>query len=137
MTRYLIFLFVLILVAVVPLSGHKANVRIGSKKFTESVILGELISQLWAAAGATPLHYQELGGTRVAFNALVDGQIDAYPEYTGTIEQEILAVDASRQEKLSLQEISRRLAAKGVGMSIRWDSTTPTPWQRHVKRQLD
>ncbi len=101
----------------VPLSGHKANVRIGSKKFTESVILGELISQLWAAAGATPLHYQELGGTRVAFNALVDGQIDAYPEYTGTIEQEILAVDASRQEKLSLQEISRRLAAKGVGMS--------------------
>ena len=43
------------------------------------------------AVGYVADHRQELGGTRVLFNALVRGDIDVYGEYTGTIIQEILA----------------------------------------------
>ncbi len=67
------------------------EVRIGSKKFTESVIIGEMLSHLVGEAGAQPIHRRELGGTRVLFNALQAGDLDVYPEYTGTITQEILA----------------------------------------------
>ncbi len=66
-------------------------ITVGSKKFTESVILGEQITQLASDAGANVTHRRELGGTRVLWGALLNGEIDAYPEYTGTISQEILA----------------------------------------------
>jgi osmoprotectant transport system permease protein len=60
-------------------------VIVGSKAFTESVILGEIAARL---TGAT--HTREMGGTRVLWEALLNGQIDAYPEYTGTLAEELL-----------------------------------------------
>ena len=66
-------------------------VKVGSKKFTESVILGELLKHVIESTGRTAVHRAELGGTRILFNALRSGDLDAYPEYTGTISQEILA----------------------------------------------
>ncbi|MFL5274779.1 MAG: glycine betaine ABC transporter substrate-binding protein, partial [Anaeromyxobacteraceae bacterium] len=65
--------------------------RVGSKKYTESVILGELVAQLAAGAGAGARveHRRELGGTRVLWDALLAGEIDVYPEYTGTISEEL------------------------------------------------
>ena len=65
-------------------------VRVGSKAFTESVILGELATQLGNNAGTPTIHRSQLGGTRVLWQALVAGQIDIYPEYTGTIIQELI-----------------------------------------------
>lgn len=65
-------------------------VRIGSKAFTESVILGELAAQLCNNAGVPAIHRAQLGGTRVLWEALLAGQIDIYPEYTGTIIQELI-----------------------------------------------
>lgn len=67
------------------------EIKVGSKKFTESVILGEIISQLAASEGAEIEYKKELGGTRILWNALLNGDIDIYPEYTGTITQEILS----------------------------------------------
>ncbi|MEQ9618307.1 MAG: glycine betaine ABC transporter substrate-binding protein [Deltaproteobacteria bacterium] len=67
------------------------KLKIGSKTFTESVILGELISQLARSEGASVEYRKELGGTRVLWNALLEGNIDVYPEYTGTITEEILS----------------------------------------------
>ncbi|MGP1273159.1 MAG: ABC transporter permease/substrate-binding protein [Phycisphaerales bacterium] len=67
------------------------EIRIGSKKFTESVILGEMITQLADQAGADATHRRDLGGSRILFNALRTGDLDAYPEYTGTIMRELLA----------------------------------------------
>ena len=61
----------------------------GSKVFTESVILGEVASQLTREAGHPAEHRRQLGGTRVMWSALVRGDIDCYPEYTGTIRTEI------------------------------------------------
>ena len=65
-------------------------VTVGSKQFTESVILGELAVQSLRAAGVQAVHQRELGGTRVLWEALRSGQIDLYPEYTGTISEELV-----------------------------------------------
>ena len=67
------------------------DVAVGSKKFTESVILGEILRQVIAAGNADIRHRRELGGTRVLWEALKKGDIDLYPEYTGTIAGELLA----------------------------------------------
>ena len=94
----------LLVVALVPFSCRPHEIKIGSKKFTESVILGEMLSERARSLNRPTRHYQELGGTRLVFNALVDGEIDAYPEYTGTIDQEIFAnesvKDASHRKEL-------------------------------------
>jgi osmoprotectant transport system permease protein len=74
-----------------PADTAPPEVKIGSKAFTESVILGEMLSLLARNAGASPVQLRELGGTRVLWNALLRGEIDIYPEYTGTISQEIFA----------------------------------------------
>jgi osmoprotectant transport system substrate-binding protein len=58
--------------------------RIGSKNFTEQVILGELYAQALEARGTKVDRTLNLGGTLIAHQALVAGKIDLYPEYTGT-----------------------------------------------------
>jgi osmoprotectant transport system permease protein len=70
---------------------------VGSKKFTESVLLGELLTRLLVDGGVPARHEAQLGGTRVLWDALLAGQVDVYPEYTGTLCQEILhsACDAA------------------------------------------
>jgi len=70
--------------------ARKITVAIGSKKFTESVILGEMATQLAQSAGANAVHRHQLGGTQILWKALLAGDIDLYPEYTGTIAREIL-----------------------------------------------
>jgi len=69
-------------------------VQIGSKQFTESVILAEIAVQTLRAAGVDAEHRRELGGTRVLWEALRVRQIDVYPEYTGTISEELLRGEA-------------------------------------------
>ena len=69
-------------------------VQVGSKQFTESVILAEIAVQTLRAAGVDAEHRRELGGTRVLWEALRVRQIDVYPEYTGTISEELLRGEA-------------------------------------------
>jgi len=90
-----------------PSAAAENTVTIGSKKFTESVILGEALAQLAASCGANATHRRDLGGTRILWNALNAGDIDAYPEYTGTIAQEILAgenVSTDAEIRASLEQ---------------------------------
>jgi len=63
---------------------------IGSKNFTESIILGEILTQEIAKAGLPVEHRSNLGGTQICQQALVAGQIDAYVEYTGTAYTDVL-----------------------------------------------
>jgi len=74
-----------------PTRSVAQEVTVGSKAFTEGVILGEIVTQLARSSGAAAVHRRELGGTQVLWNALLRGEIDIYPEYTGTIREEILA----------------------------------------------
>ena len=105
--------FLLILCCLPVFLIHPASagpVVIGSKKFTESYVLGEIAKRALNEAGTPAEHRQGMGGTIILWQALRGGQIDAYPEYTGTIAQEILKTDRA----LSLNEIRDSLAKFGV-----------------------
>src|SRR5882724_12142973 len=92
-------------------SASAAPVVIGSKKFTESYVLGEIAKRTLNDAGIPAEHRQGMGGTIILWQALRGRQIDAYPEYTGTIAQEILKTD----RKLSFDEIRDALVKFDVG----------------------
>jgi osmoprotectant transport system substrate-binding protein len=65
--------------------GAKVPIRVGSKNFTEQVVLGELIAQhLEHRLHRSVERSLNLGGTLLAHQALLSRQIDLYPEYTGT-----------------------------------------------------
>jgi osmoprotectant transport system permease protein len=81
---------------------------IGAKKFTESVILAEMGTQLSRHAGPSARR-EDLGGTPALWLALTQGDIDAYPEYTGTITRQIL--------KAEPPDLAAKLAAHGISMS--------------------
>src|SRR5207248_9605669 len=102
--------FVILVATVFPASANP--VIIGSKKFTESYVLGEIARRALNDAGVATEHRQGMRGTIIVWQALHGGQIDAYPEYTGTIAQEILKNDRAT----SLSEIRQSLAKSGVGM---------------------
>ncbi|HEY4637901.1 MAG TPA: glycine betaine ABC transporter substrate-binding protein, partial [Burkholderiales bacterium] len=86
---------------------------VGSKRFTESYILGELIVQTARAAGAEVEFRPGMGGTAILYEALRSGAIDLYPEYTGTIAREILQGEA----RASLESLNARLAPLGLAAS--------------------
>jgi osmoprotectant transport system permease protein len=98
----------------IPSYAHSASqIKVGSKAFTESVIIGDLITQLAESAGTEVKHRKQLGGTRVLWDALIRGDIDIYPEYTGTIMIELLAgKDVTTEDGLE-----RALSEKGILMS--------------------
>jgi osmoprotectant transport system permease protein len=78
--------------ALLACASVRANdsVRIGSKNFTESIVLAEIL-RLDAERDALKIdHLRALGGSAILWKALLDGSIDAYPEYTGTITHELL-----------------------------------------------
>ena len=107
-------LVLLLLAAVVAAVDAVASepITVGSKQFTESVILGEMLHHLAEAEGYEAAHQAELGGTQILWNGLLQGQIDAYPEYTGTIAQEILAGEGLSTD----DELRRALEAQGIVM---------------------
>jgi osmoprotectant transport system permease protein len=91
----------------IPASAQ--TLTVGSKRFTESYILGEIIAR---SAGAT--HKPGLGNTAILLEALKSGSIDVYPEYTGTIARGILKTE----ERLDLAGLNRKLAPLGLAAGI-------------------
>ena len=102
----------LALVCVAAAAGAEP-LLLGSKKFTESYVLAEIAKRSLADAGVEAEHRQGMGGTIILWEALRTGQIAAYPEYTGTIAEEIL----KSAEPLSPDAIRTALAREGVAMS--------------------
>ena len=92
-----------------------APLNVGSKRFTESYILGEIVKQTAEAAGETTVaHQQGLGNTAIVLNALTSGGIDVYPEYTGTIAKEILKLEAVP----ALTDLTAALAPMGLAVAV-------------------
>jgi len=89
------------------------TLRVGSKRFTESYILGEILTQTAAARGPAE-HVAGLGNTAIVFAALASGRIDLYPDYTGTVAVEILGLPPDA----SLDQINQALAPRGLGAAI-------------------
>ena len=65
-------------------SGTAAQISVGAKNFTEELILGEIYAQVLEGHGLRVTRKLNLGGTDIAMEALRRGEIDLYPEYTGT-----------------------------------------------------
>ena len=79
---------------------------VGSKNFTEQLILGEIVAQqLERKLGARVERRLNLGGTLLAHQALVSGEIDVYPEYTGTALTAVLKLPPSADPKSVLDEV--------------------------------
>ncbi|MFL6657224.1 MAG: glycine betaine ABC transporter substrate-binding protein [Massilia sp.] len=87
--------------------------RIGSKRFTESYILGEILTQTAAAHGKAE-HRQGLGNTAIVLAALQAGSIDLYPEYLGTIDADIL----KNPKPATLAQLRAALAPMGLGVAV-------------------
>ena len=86
---------------------------VGSKGFTESVILGEMATLLGVDQGLLVQHKDQIGGTKYVWDALLRGDIDVYPEYTGTIDQEIFA----KQRLETLEDVRKALASRNMLMT--------------------
>jgi len=93
--------------------GGGARFVVGSKSFTESVVLGEIARQAAERAGVSAAHKAQLRGTRMVFDAVVAGAVDAYPEYTGTLVREVFADRAIRDP----DGLRDALAGLGLGMT--------------------
>jgi osmoprotectant transport system permease protein len=90
------------------------GIRVGSKRFTESYILGEILTQSATRAGAPAVHRPGLGNTAILLEALKSGAIDVYPEYTGTIAREVL----KSGQRLDIAALNARLAPRGLAVSV-------------------
>ena len=113
MTRFTIKIFTMaLLIFYSAYAQENYTVKIGSKKFTESVIIGDIAADLCKRVNKNVEHLKELGGTRILWDALLKGDIDIYPEYTGTIKQEIFSGKIN-----SDSELIRSLSKLNIKMS--------------------
>lgn len=117
--RRLLVLVVLPLLLVVeitacnnPGSTPGGTVTVGSKDFTESFILGEMYASVLENAGIKVQRKLNVGGTPVAQAALLSGQIDLYPEYTGTALLTILKLPQNNNPKQVYDKVAQEYKNK-------------------------
>ncbi|MFI4882292.1 MAG: glycine betaine ABC transporter substrate-binding protein [Phycisphaerales bacterium JB064] len=106
-------LVLLIVLSMVAVAHGQETLRVGSKSFTESVLLGEILAERARREGFTVEHKAALLGTRLAFEAVRSGAIDVYPDYTGTLAREVFADRGITGE----DEIRAALRELGLEMS--------------------
>jgi glycine betaine/choline ABC-type transport system substrate-binding protein len=97
------------LIAVLLACGCSSGPRlivVGSKNFTEQLVLGEIVAQqLERRLGGKVARKLNLGGTLLAHQALVNGEIDLYPEYTGTALTAVLKLPVASDASQVLSEV--------------------------------
>ena len=95
----------LALLPALVVTADAAGLRIGSKNFTEQVVLGELYAQALEAKGVKVERKLNMGGTLIAHQALVSGEIDMYPEYTGTALANVLKAETMTDADAVYQKV--------------------------------
>jgi glycine betaine/choline ABC-type transport system substrate-binding protein len=101
------------------------TVTIGSKNFTEEFILGQVYAQALKAAGYTVKTELNLGSEQIALKAVKSGQVDAYPEYTGTALTSFFgkkATEVPRDEQQAYDQAKAEFAKQGL------TALPPTPF---------
>ena len=128
--RELIFrtLFILLLLLpVVSCERHANRIVVGSKNFTEQLILGELFAQIIEARTHLPVERRfYLAGTFICQQAILAGRIDVYPEYTGTALTAVLKQQPSGDKQEVYQRVKRDYESKfglSVGPPLGFDDT--------------
>ncbi|KAF0249089.1 MAG: glycine betaine ABC transporter substrate-binding protein [bacterium] len=108
MWQKLIFLVLLVVLLVPACQSPKTAIVIGSKNFTESIILAELFAQhIESVTGQSVTRKFNLGGTIVCHQALVAGQINIYPEYTGTALMAVLQQPAETNPQKVYESVKK------------------------------
>jgi len=107
-------LLVVVVAAAIPSASSKRVVRVGSKNFTEQIVLGELIAQRLEQAGMAVERRLNLGGTFICDRALRSGDIDVYVEYTGTADIAVFKDAVDTDPGRVLARVRERYAAVGV-----------------------
>ncbi|MEO5701310.1 MAG: glycine betaine ABC transporter substrate-binding protein, partial [Casimicrobiaceae bacterium] len=90
-----------------------AQVKVGSKNFTEQFVVAEIYAQALEAAGIKVERKLNLGGTLIAHKAMEEKQIDLYPEYTGTMLLVVLKAEPMTDRKAVHDKVKTEYAAKG------------------------
>ena len=112
-SRFMFYtLSTLLLIYTVP-SANAQTIGVGSKRFTESYVLGEIAKKLLEDAGYRVEHKQGMGGTIIVWDALKSGDIAMYPDYTGTIQETIL----KSATPMTPDQMRSALAEHGIGMA--------------------
>jgi osmoprotectant transport system permease protein len=95
-------------------AAQAAPLRVGSKNFTESIVLADIVSLEAQRHALTIEHRKALGGTRILWRALQEGSIDLYPEYSGTLTRELLP---GIKADADIATIRAALQVQGIGVS--------------------
>jgi len=104
--------FIYILIFLNFATANSQTIKVGAKHFNEGYILSEILSRSFESEGYKVERKYNLGGTLVCYEALVNSEIDIYPEYTGTISEAILKIN----EKISFEELRKKL--KNINLEI-------------------
>ncbi|HXU90197.1 MAG TPA: glycine betaine ABC transporter substrate-binding protein [Methylomirabilota bacterium] len=138
MSRSAVVVVIGTLLAVTACAASRSTaptIRVGSKSFTESYIVAEIVAQIIDDTGEARAERRlGLGGTGIVFTALANGDIDVYPEYTGTIAQTILKEPATT----SIGGLRERLQARGLVLSapLGFDNTYALAVRRDTASRL-
>jgi len=103
----------IVLIFALSAGAQAQRIVVGSKRFTESYVLGEIAKTTLQNAGFAAEVRQGMGGTIILWQALQGGEITLYPEYTGTIAEEILKT----KPPLGTDQMGALLRQHGVGMT--------------------
>jgi osmoprotectant transport system substrate-binding protein len=87
-------------------------VRVGSKNFTESFVIAEIYAQVLERAGMTVQRRFNLGSTQIAMAAMQRGDIDLYPEYTGTALIDVLHLPPMQDPRALYATVAREFAGR-------------------------
>jgi len=110
-------LLIALLLLFVSCKRGATPIVVGSKNFTESVLLGEIVAQKLEKSGCTVERKFDLGGTLVCDRAITAGSIDVYPEYSGTALTAILHRPASSDRAAVMKSVSDDYARRGLKWS--------------------
>ena len=102
------------------------TLAVGSKNFTESIVLGELLAQHLERFGYSVERRLNLGGTFICHEAIVNGQIDVYVEYTGTAYGAVLQLPRLTDRRRVLAIVDSAYADRwelGIGPPLGFDNT--------------
>ena len=111
LSRFFVILTSLATIAVTP---ALAQIKVGSKNFTEQFVLAELYAQALEANSIKVERKINLGGTLIAHKALEEKQIDLYPEYTGTMLLAVIKGEVMTDRKAVYDKVKTEYAAKGL-----------------------
>jgi osmoprotectant transport system permease protein len=128
---------IVVALAFAPDRSRRGAIVVGSKNFTEQVLLGELVAQTLEAAGLPVIRKLNLGGTLICEQALAAGDVDVYVEYTGTALTAIFKEPVVRDRQLALARVQARYAGTGrtVGRPLGFNNTFAMIVRGDVARQ--